>query len=76
MSQIDLEPSCLLRLYPRGPLAVRIQQLSAQTAGALCTSLVVECKVRFGAEKVGSIDLVSKIETMLTLVLSKPINPD
>ena len=62
--------------YPRGPLAVRIQQLSAQTAGALCTSLVVECELRFGAEKVGSINLVSKIETMLEFVPSKPINYD
>ena len=60
--------------YPRGPLAVRIQQLSAQTTGALCTSLVVECELRFGAEKVGSINLVSKIETVLEFVLSKPIN--
>lgn len=62
--------------YPRGPLAVRIQQLSAQTGGALCTSLVVECELRFGAEKVGSINLLSKIETMLDFVPSKPINHD
>jgi tRNA(fMet)-specific endonuclease VapC len=62
--------------YPRGPLAVRIQQLSAQTGGALCTSLVVACELSFGAEKVGSINLVSKIETMLQFVPSKKIDHD
>jgi tRNA(fMet)-specific endonuclease VapC len=60
--------------YPRGPLAVRIQQLSAQSGGALCTSLVVACELSFGAEKVGSINLVSKIETMLQFVPSKVID--
>jgi tRNA(fMet)-specific endonuclease VapC len=62
--------------YPRGPLAVRIQQLSAQTDGALCTSLVVACELSFGAEKVGSISLVSKIETILQFVPSKAIDHD
>ena len=33
---------------------MRIQQLSAQTGGALCTSLVVECELSFGAEKAGT----------------------
>jgi tRNA(fMet)-specific endonuclease VapC len=62
--------------YPRGPLAVRIQQLSAQSGGALCTSLVVECELSFGAEKVGSNKLASKIETMLEFVPSKAIDHD
>jgi len=62
--------------YPRGPLAVRIQQLSAQSAKNLCTSLVVECELSFGAEKVGSISFVSKIETMLQFVPSKTIDHD
>jgi tRNA(fMet)-specific endonuclease VapC len=60
--------------YPRGPLAVRIQQLSAQTEAALCTSLVVECELSFGAEKVGSISLAAKIETLLRFVPSKAID--
>ena len=62
--------------YPRGPLAVRIQQLSAQTDSALCTSLVVACELSFGAEKIGSISLVSKIETILQFVPSKAIDHD
>ena len=62
--------------YPRGPLAVHLQQLSAQTGGALCTSLVVACELSFGAEKVGSSSLVSKIETMLEFVPSKTIDQD
>jgi tRNA(fMet)-specific endonuclease VapC len=62
--------------YPRGPLAVRIQQLSALAQGSLCTSLVVECELSFGAEKVGSIHLAAKIETMLQFVPSKAINHD
>jgi len=60
--------------YPRGPLAVRIQQLSAQTETALCTSLVVECELSFGAKKVGSISLAAKIETLLRFVPSKAID--
>lgn len=62
--------------YPRGPLAVRIQQLSIQNGGALCTSLVVACELSFGAEKVGSINLVSKIQTLLQFVPAKPIDHD
>lgn len=62
--------------YPRGPLAVRIQQLSAQTGGALCTSLVVACELSFGAKKVGSISLASKIETMLQFVPSRVFDRD
>lgn len=62
--------------YPRGPLAVRIQQLSAQPEGSLCTSLVVACELSFGAKKVGSISLASKIETILQFVPSKAIDHD
>ncbi|MEY3445433.1 MAG: hypothetical protein RIR45_188 [Pseudomonadota bacterium] len=62
--------------YPRSPLAVRIQQLSALAQGTLCTSLVVECELSFGAEKVGSTNLTAKIETMLQFVPSKAINHD
>ena len=62
--------------YPRGPLAVRIQQLSAQTQGVLCTSLVVACELSFGAKKVGSVNLVAKIETMLGFVPSKALDHD
>lgn len=60
--------------YPRGPLAVRIQQLSELAEEALCTSLVVACELSFGAEKSGSITLASKIETMLQFVPSKAMD--
>ena len=60
--------------YPRGPLAVRIQQLSAQAGNPLCTSLVVACELSFGAEKAGSITLASKIETLLQFVPAKAMD--
>jgi hypothetical protein len=40
-----------VRLFRNGAnQAARIQQLSAQIGGALCTRSVVECESRFGAE--------------------------
>lgn len=60
--------------YPRGPLAVRIQQLSELAEEALCTSPVVACELSFGAEKSGAITLASKIETMLQFVPSKAMD--
>ena len=62
--------------YPHGPLAVRVQQLSDRAEEVLCTSLIVACELRFGAEKVGSSALVSRIETMLRFVPAKAMSTD
>ena len=60
--------------YPHSALAVRIQQLSALPEEVLCTSLMVECELRFGAQKVASLQLSSKIDTVLRFIPSKVID--
>ena len=63
---------------PTGPLAIRIQQISAQTPESICTSLVVECELAFGVQKLGSSrlasSLASKIETMLQFVAPRTMD--
>lgn len=58
--------------YPTGPLAVQIQQLSAENPTRICTSLVVECELAFGLSKLGptrqAAALSGKIATMLQFV--------
>lgn len=60
--------------HPHGPLATRIQQLSALAEEVLCTSLVVACELSYGAEKAGSIALASKIEALLTFIPPKAMD--
>lgn len=63
---------------PTGPLAIRIQQISAQAPDSLCTSLVVECELAFGVRKLGSsrqaASLTSKVETMLQFVAPRAMD--
>lgn len=58
--------------YPTGPLALRIQKLSAENPTRICTSLVVECELAFGLSKLGptrqASALSGKIATMLQFV--------
>jgi tRNA(fMet)-specific endonuclease VapC len=53
---------------PNGPVALRLQQISAATPDLLCTSIVVACELRFGAHKVASEKLAAKIDTLLHFI--------
>lgn len=64
--------------YPTSPLALRIQQLSAEAPARICTSLVVECELAFGLSKLGPTRqaslLSAKIDTMLKFVRPMPMD--
>ena len=47
---------------PRGPL---VQRLRVEAPDALCTSIVVACELRFGAQRKGSAALTQRVEQLL-----------
>ncbi|MDD4944290.1 PIN domain-containing protein [Rhodoferax sp.] len=59
---------------PDGALAQRMREVSDAHPGALVTSLIVECELRFGATRVNSLVLDSKISNLLKLVPVLPLN--
>ncbi len=55
--------------YPTGPLALRIQQLSADNPAQICTSLMVECELAFGLSKLGPTRQASALSGKIATVL-------
>lgn len=60
--------------HPQSEVSQRIQSLSAQLPNQLCTSVIVECELWFGARKSGSQSLAKKIETMLHFIAPRPLD--
>lgn len=58
--------------HPRGPLA---QQLGALDPGAVCTSIVAACELRFGARRKGSDALTGRVEQLLGVLTVLPLDP-
>ncbi len=56
--------SSLLR-QPSGPVA---RQIGAIGEGAICTSIIVACELRYGIAKKGSVSLSNKVEKMLSVL--------
>jgi len=61
---------------PDGALAQRLRLISDQYPGALVTSVINECELSFGAARVNSATLPSKIFTLLQLIPALPITTD
>ncbi len=59
---------------PRSEVTQKIQRLSAQMPNPLCTSVIVQCELWFGARKSGSQSLPNKIETMLRFIVPRPLD--
>lgn len=62
--------SCLIR-HPAGPVASRIAEAGEET---VCTSIIVACELRFGAEKKDSPVLSSRVEQVLANLAVLPLD--
>lgn len=58
---------------PRGPLVDRLAALAPES---ICTSIVVACELRFGAQRRGSAALSSRVDELLENVLVLPLDAD
>jgi tRNA(fMet)-specific endonuclease VapC len=59
---LDTNVLCELIRDPRGALASRV---TAESAGAICTSIIVACELRFGALRKGSSTLIERVDQLL-----------
>lgn len=67
---LDTNAVSALLKQPDGPVARR---LSRHTDDDLCTSIVVECELRYGAAKRGSPRLTARIEALLRELAIVPL---
>ena len=56
---------------PAGPL---VQRLAAETPDAVCTSIVVACELRFGAQRKGSAVLTQRVQQLLMALTVLPFD--
>jgi tRNA(fMet)-specific endonuclease VapC len=63
---LDTNTLSALIKNPRGTLVERIAELDTDT---LCTSIVVACELRYGAQRRGSAALHARVEEMLSNLL-------
>lgn len=68
-----LDTNILSSLFkqPSGPVAERIRAVGE---GAVCTSIIVACELRFGATRRGSAALLAKVEALLGTLEVLPLN--
>jgi tRNA(fMet)-specific endonuclease VapC len=58
---------------PRGPLAARA---AGEPAGLICTSIIVACELRFGAQRKGSAVLIERVDQLLKRIDVLSLDPD
>lgn len=58
---------------PRGRVAVRLSQLDTDQ---VCTSVIVACELRFGAQKRGSEVLIARVEELLSNLSVLPMEAE
>ena len=75
MSLCLLDTNTISALFhdPFGPVAVKID---AANQGDICTSIVVACELRFGAQKRGSTKLTTWVEATLNDLDVQPLGSD
>lgn len=56
---------------PSGPL---VQRLAREAVDAVCTSIVVACELRFGAQRKGSAALTQRVEQLLEALTVLPFD--
>ena len=59
----------------RNPQGAIMQRLDATEPDAVCTSIVVACKLRFGARRKGSDVLTQRVEQLLDTLAVLPLDP-
>lgn len=58
---------------PRGSLATRA---ATEPAGSICTSIIVACELRFGAQRKGSAVLIERVDQLLDRIDVLPLDAD
>ncbi len=58
---------------PSGLLAKKITKLDETS---FCTSIIAACELRYGAQKKGSRELISKVELLLANIIIMPLGND
>lgn len=58
---------------PRGALATRA---ASEPAGSICTSVIVACELRFGAQRKGSPVLIERVDQLLDRIDVLPLDAD
>lgn len=61
---------------PHAPLTQRLRALSEQHPKALVTSVVVQCELMLGAQRVGSTRLADRIAELTQLIPALPLDAD
>lgn len=59
--------------YPRGKIFSKIREVGEKT---ICTSIIVACELKFGAEKKNSLRLKERVNLVLELLPVLPILPN
>lgn len=58
----------------RNPKGALPQRLAAEADDAVCTSIVVACELRFGAQRKGSAALTARVEQLLDVLTVLPFD--
>ncbi len=58
----------------RNPRGALVRRLGATEPGAVCTSIVVACELRFGARRKGSDALTQRVEQLLDTLAVLPLD--
>ena len=73
------EPSCMLDTNAlseliRNPQGTLARRLGALDPGAVCTSIVAACELRFGARRKDSAQLAQRVEQLLQAIAVLPLD--
>lgn len=60
----------------RGPSPALVQRLAAAGGESVCTSIVVACEIRYGAQRKGSPALTARVEALLAEITVLPFEGD
>lgn len=52
----------------RNPASPMVRRIAAEAPDAVCTSIVVACELRFGAQRRGSVALTQRVEQLLAAI--------
>ncbi len=66
----------ILSTLIKQPSGLVAQKISALDETSFCTSIIVACELRYGAQKKGSPELIKKVELLLANIIVAPLSDD